>query len=102
MKQAKDCQNIQEIRDVIDEIDYQIIASFAKRYEYVREIVKFKSDQEGIVAKDRQLEVLKQRKEWAKEFGLDQDLMKGIFEAIMTWNIQKEMELFNDMQKATS
>ena len=69
MKEAKDCQSLQEIREMIDEIDYQILASFGRRHGYVNAIVKFKSDKDGIIAQERQVEALQKRKEWAKEFG---------------------------------
>jgi chorismate mutase len=58
MKEAKACENIHEIRECIDEIDEQILISFGKRMEYVKEIVKFKTDADGIVARDRQLQLL--------------------------------------------
>ena len=57
MKDAKDCRNIHEIRSEIDAIDYQIIALFGKRLNYVGEIVKFKSDQVEVVAMGRQQEI---------------------------------------------
>ncbi|MDP2336309.1 MAG: chorismate mutase [Bacteroidota bacterium] len=99
MKEAKNCQTIQEIRAGIDEIDQQILAFFGKRMEYVREIVKFKSDENGIIAKERQLEVLQKRKEWAKEFNLDPELFEEIYKVLINWNIQKELELFRSEEK---
>jgi isochorismate pyruvate lyase len=102
MKEAKDCQDIREIRAIIDEIDYKILASFGKRLEYVEAIVKFKSDPDSIIAMERQLEVLQKRKEWAEEFGLDPDLFTEIYEKLINWNIMKELEIFRSNQKANS
>ncbi|HEX7585920.1 MAG TPA: chorismate mutase [Prolixibacteraceae bacterium] len=100
MKEAKDCQSIQEIRDAIDEIDYQLLTVFAKRNEYVEAIVKFKTDKDGIVAMERQLEVLQKRSEWAKELGLDPDLIEEFFKTLINWNIQKELEIFGSNKTA--
>lgn len=100
MRDPKECQNIQEIRNAIDEIDYQILAFFGKRHKYVKEIVKFKSDKDGIVAKDRQIEVLKKRREWANAFGLDPELFEDIYKTLISWNIQKEMEILNSNEKS--
>ena len=100
MREPKECQNIQEIRNAIDEIDYQILAFFGKRYEYVKEIVKFKSDKDGIIAKDRQLEVLQKRKDWAIAFGLDPELFEEIYKTLIYWNIQKELEILNLKEKS--
>lgn len=100
MKEAKDCQSIQEIRDVIDEIDYEILTSYAKRNEYVEAIVKFKTDKHGIIAGERQLEVLQKRSDWAKQLGLDPELIKEIYKILINWNIQKELEIFGNKDKA--
>ncbi len=100
MKEAKDCSSIQDIRFGIDEIDYQILALFGKRFEYVKEIVKFKSDPDGIVARDRQLAVFEKRREWAQEFGLDPDLFEEIYKTLINWNVQKELEIFSSKTNA--
>ena len=100
MKEAKDCQNIREVREIIDEIDYQILEFFGKRLKCVEAIVKFKTDTESIVARDRQVEVLQKRSEWAKEFGLDPDLITEIYLKLINWNIQKELELFKNNENS--
>jgi len=99
MKKAKDCQSIQEIREVIDEIDYQILTLFAQRNEYVEAIVKFKHDQHGIIAEERQVEVLQRRSKWAIELGLDPEVMKKIYKLLIDSNIQKELEIFGNQEK---
>ena len=48
-----ECTNIQEIRTEIDEIDRQVIASFAKRFAYVKAASKFKTDATSVRAKER-------------------------------------------------
>lgn len=100
MKEPKDCENIQEVRNAIDELDYQILALFGKRYKYVEEIVKFKTDKDGIIARERQLEVLQKRKEWASQFGLDSELFAEIYETLIYWNIQKELEILDQKENA--
>ena len=102
MKVAGDCRSIDEIRDCIDEVDYQIFTAFGKRLEYVKEIVKFKNDAEGIVARDRQLEVFQKRREWAQEFGLDPDLFEEMYKLLVNWNVQKELEIFRNNEKENS
>jgi isochorismate pyruvate lyase len=99
MKEAKDCQSIQEIREVIDEIDYQILTSFALRNEYVEAIVKFKHDRHGIIAGERQKEVLHRRSKWAKEMGLDPEVIELIYKTLINSNIQKELEIFGNKEK---
>ena len=93
MKAPADCKNIEEIRKAIDTIDHQVLELFGLRYQYVKEIVRFKNNKESIVASDRQQFVFSQRKEWAKKFELDPDLFETIFKTLIDWNVQKELEL---------
>jgi len=94
------CGNIQEIRDAIDVIDKEIIQLLALRHEYIKEIVKFKSgDEEGIIARERKEQVLKQRKTWAENSGLDADTMEEIFRLLIDKNIQIQFDLFNSNNK---
>jgi isochorismate pyruvate lyase len=98
MKKATDCQSIQEIREVIDEIDHQILVSFAKRSEYVKAVVKFKTDQAGIIARECQLELIQKRKEWANELGLDQEPIETIYKTLINWNVNIELEIFRSKE----
>ena len=93
MKDPKDLKNIQEIRDSIDEIDFQILKLFGDRNRCVEEIVKFKKDKEGVIAKQRQAELLKLRRKWASDFNLNPELIEKIFKMLINNNIQKELEI---------
>ena len=100
LKKPQDCENIQEIRDAIDTIDLDIIKLFAERHAYVKEIVKFKSqDEEGIIAQERKELVLKQRKTWAEELDLDGQMMEEIFRLLINKNIQIQFDISNSNNK---
>lgn len=92
----ENCKSKEEVREQIDEIDREIIALFAQRFAYVKAIVKFKNDQESIVAQQRKDEVISQRGEWASESGLDKSTFEKIYELLINHNISKEMEIFNN------
>jgi isochorismate pyruvate lyase len=98
MKDPKQCNNIQEIRQVIDEIDLQIIELLGKRLSCVEEIVKFKSDEEAIIAKNRQKELIEQRREWAEKFKLDKDLIEQFYRTLLQFNVQKELQIFRNQK----
>lgn len=100
MKNAENCENIQEIRNEIDGIDQQILELFKLRLDYVSEIVKFKSDADEIIALERQLEVFGQRREWAEQLGLNPDLIENIYRTLINWNLQKEMEIYNNTENS--
>ena len=94
VKRPEDCKNIGEIRDAIDVIDRQIVKLFGERHEYVKKIVKFKSgEEEAIIARERKEHVLKQRRAWAEESGLDPVMMEDVFKLLIEKNIQLQFEL---------
>jgi isochorismate pyruvate lyase len=92
-KKPETCVSIEEIRDAIDSIDNEIIQLFAERYKYVKEIVKFKHDEEGIIAEERRDAVIEQRALWAKEYGLDHQVFEAIYKTLINSNIKKELEI---------
>jgi isochorismate pyruvate lyase len=98
-KKPEACESIADIRNAIDEIDREIIHLHALRDSYVREIVKFKTDEEEIIARERQALVLKQRKAWAAEKGLDPELFEKLFELIIEKNIQIQIGIINSGNK---
>jgi len=99
MRDPKQCKDIKEIRVAIDEIDFQIIELLGKRLCFVEEIVKFKNNEEAIVAKSRQKEVFEQRRKWAENYNLDQDLIENIYKTLLQFNIQKELKIFRNENK---
>ncbi len=94
MKQPEECENIEEIREAIDNIDKEIIRLIGKRFVYIKEIVKFKNkDVDSIVAKDRYDEVIENRRKLAVENGLNPDLIENIYKNLIDHFINKEMEI---------
>ena len=49
MTNPENCKSIEEIRVAIDGIDYQIMKLFSERYEFVKGIVKFKTDEASVI-----------------------------------------------------
>ena len=93
MKKPTDCSSITEIRNEIDSIDRSILELLASRQEYVEEIVKFKTDEDSVIAKDRQLEVYAKRRQWAQELGLSVDFIEHLFQQLVQHNIERELKL---------
>jgi chorismate mutase len=92
-KKPSECNNKEDIRVQIDEIDKEIIKLFGLRFQYVSEIVKYKSDSESVVAVDRKNEVIKVRGEWAESHGLDKETFENIYRFLVDHNIGKELEI---------
>jgi chorismate mutase len=89
-----DCSSKEEIRAQIDKIDFELIKLFSLRYDFVKEIVKYKEKNiTDIVAEERKALVIKQRSEWAEEMGLDKNTFAEIFRILLESNINKEIEI---------
>ncbi|MFC0878453.1 chorismate mutase [Saccharicrinis sp. FJH2] len=95
MKNPANCTSIQEVRSIIDEIDFAIIELLSKRQKCVEEIVRFKNNQEEIVAEDRQKILFAQRRVWAEQNKLSPDMIENVYKFLVEHNISKELNLFN-------
>lgn len=93
VKKPSDCINIEDVRIQIDEIDQRIIKLFALRSEYVHEIVKFKTDEESVIAKKRKDLVIRLRGEWAEKAGLNRHTFEMIYLSLLNQNICEELIL---------
>jgi isochorismate pyruvate lyase len=98
MKDPKQCNNIEEIRQCLDEIDFQIIELLGNRLNYIKEIVKFKLDEKEIIANARQKEVINLRREWAENNNLDPGLIESLYKTLIEFNIKKELKIFRKLK----
>jgi isochorismate pyruvate lyase len=99
MENPGSCKNIEEIREAIDGIDFQILKLYSKRFEFVKEIVKFKTDEASVIAESRQKEVILKRREWADEMGLNPDFIEEIYRKLIRANVRKELEILNQTKQ---
>ena len=93
LKKPKDCTSAKEVRNEIDKIDHQILILYGERHKYIEEIVRFKEDEEGIIAHDRRKQVLRDRRKWAEENGLDADTFEKMYTLLIENNISRELEI---------
>jgi isochorismate pyruvate lyase len=98
MKDPKQCKSVEEIRECLDELDLQIIELLAERQGYINEIVKFKIDEEDIIANVRQQEVINLRRKWAEINKMDPDLIEDLYKTLIQFNIQKELNIFRNQK----
>ena len=93
-KKPEECISLEDVRNEIDKIDRLIISLFAERHKYIKEIVRFKSNYFNIRAEERKDKVIRQRKQWAEERGLDKETFAKIYELLIESNIQQELKIF--------
>lgn len=94
IKLPRECTDIAEVRDEIDRIDRNIISLIAERFGYVREVVKYKENTPaGIEATDRRQAVIASRRQWAREAGLNPDVIENLYSTLIEYFIDEEKKL---------
>jgi isochorismate pyruvate lyase len=97
----EECRSIDEVRQQIDHIDFEIIRLFGVRNHYIKAIVPFKADEDEVIACGRKSFVINQRTKMAADNGLDHVLFRQIFTMLVEANIRKELELFKQDKNIT-
>ncbi len=87
-----DCRSLDEIRAGMDAIDREIIALIADRVKYVRAAAKFKTDSSKVAAPERVAAVLKTRRGWAEDKGLNGDVVESLYRDLVAYCISEEHE----------
>ncbi|MBN1599101.1 MAG: chorismate mutase [Bacteroidales bacterium] len=96
MKPADKCTSIEEVRTAIDMLDKEIISLIRQRFDYVKEVVRFKKpDKESIIAQNRFDEVIESRRTLALEFGLNPDVIEKLYRYLLNHFIEEEMKIIN-------
>lgn len=86
-----ECTNINEVRNEIDNIDFDLIKLLSNRFGYVREVVKYKENtNDGIEASDRRAAVIASRRKWAEEAGINPDVIENIYNTLIDYFITEE------------
>lgn len=98
LKNPKECQSLEAVRNEIDKIDEHIISLFSERHKYVEEIVRFKHDKDAIIAQDRKDQVILQRKNWAAKNGLNPETFEKMYTLLVDSNIQHELEILKKIK----
>lgn len=95
-KKPSECQNITDVRNEIDNIDKVIIGLISERFQYVKEVVKYKEKTaNSIVASDRRNMMLQDRRRWAEQNGLSADVIEKMYKDLVQYFIDEEMKLVN-------
>ena len=95
MIEPKECQDIGDIRNAIDELDHNIIKLMSKRLEFVREASRFKKDERAVRDINRVREVVESKKKLAIEHNLPPELIGKIYEMMIDSFIEEELDQWN-------
>jgi len=91
IKRPEECSSIDDIRAEIDRIDRQVVTLVGERAGYVRAAAKFKTNAADVRAAERFEAMLRQRRAWAEEQGLDPAMIEKLYRDMVNHFIQQEM-----------
>lgn len=95
-KKPQECTSLAEVRQEIDVIDREVIRLLAIRFDYVREVVKYKEgNHNAIEATDRWQSVLDSRGAWAAEQGLSAEVISQMYDLLIRYFIAEEKKIAN-------
>ncbi len=84
---------LKETRDVIDEIDREIVGLLARRGELARKAAAAKARAgKGIYDPAREVQLLSARQDWAKESGLDPAAIAEVFQSILRFSRRAQVD----------
>lgn len=93
-KSPSQCCTIDEVRSEIDALDKSILDLLRQRFEYVKEVVKYKDNtDDSIEDKGRKQSVLQSRRQWAEERGLNGDVIEEMYSKLILYFIDEEKKL---------
>ena len=81
-----------DIRAAIDQLDHQVVTLLGQRFAYVKAASQFKISDTTVKAPERFEALLKQRRVWAEEEGLNADVIEKMYRDLVTHFIAEEMK----------
>jgi isochorismate pyruvate lyase len=92
-----DCDNMDELRHQIDQLDVKIIELLAHRSEFIDRATELKSSN-GMPARipERIEKVVSNARIAALELNMDSDLVEKIWRILIDWSIQREAKTIRE------
>jgi len=90
-------EKIYALRRQVDRIDEEIVHALKRRTDLVRQIALLKADAHAVTSLStsmRHKEILDHVGKCAKECGLDEEVIRELYQMIIWYAIDKQLELF--------
>ncbi|MFW5886594.1 MAG: chorismate mutase [Bacteroidota bacterium] len=94
-----ECTSIDEVRTEIDELDQEILKLLGERFQYVKEIVRFKTDKDSVIARERYNWVIQERKKWGEKNGLNGEVIEEMYKLLINHFIEEEIKILKNIKK---
>nr|NUR36983.1 chorismate mutase [Sphingomonas sp.] len=96
----EDCETMEEVRAGVDDVDRNIVALIARRFAFMDAAARIKPDREAVRDERRKAEVIAKVEAAAAECGVDQKLMRRLYEELVESSIAYEFEEFDRLRSA--
>ena len=87
----RECKNIQEVRESIDNLDNQIVKLISERSRYVEQAAKFKKDRDDVKAPKRVEAVIQKVRSIADENKVNPDIIEQVYRTMISFFIDHEL-----------
>ena len=94
----QNCNNIEEVRTNINNIDEEIVKLIAQRGHFVKQAAKFKKDTADVKAPKRVEEVISKVKNLAKTVGANEEVVENVYRTMIDSFINAEMNKFEHLK----
>ncbi|SFZ97579.1 Isochorismate pyruvate-lyase [hydrothermal vent metagenome] len=93
---SKKCNTLEEAREEIDKLDYEIVKLIAARNDYIKQIAHFKTTIDEIKADNRVSDVISKVREQAISLGLSPNLINELYVKMIDEMIESEITEFKN------
>jgi len=98
MREVIQCNNLQQVRTHIDQVDTLIVKLLAERTEYVFQAAQFKKKRQDVRVPERIEEIIARVKVLANQRGLDPDMIDSIYRHLIEQSIDEESHHWDNIQ----
>ena len=98
IKQAENCETMEQVRRGVDEIDAALIVLLARRFGYMDAAARIKTDRSSVRDNDRKQAVIANVTAAAVAVGIPADVIADMWEALVEGSIAYEMDAWDSLR----
>ena len=92
----KKCNSLQEVRDEIDALDYQLVELLSQRSHFIRQAAAFKNSVDEVKAQERIDFIMQRIRHRAIELGINPNMISELFTIMINEMVETEIAEFRN------
>lgn len=92
----KECKNLDEVRDGIDDLDRQIVGLLSERSGYIEQAARIKRSADEIEVPERVEQIVSNVRGLATEYGMSPDIVEDVYRVMVARFIEYEMQRYRE------